>query len=57
LVAVDTEHPPDVPRKRRGRGYHRSGFYALKTTIAQLGPRVIDRRTGWPSRWGIPAPT
>ena len=32
-------------RRKRGRGYYRSGFYALKTTLRTLGPRVIDRRT------------
>jgi hypothetical protein len=29
----------------RRRGYRRSGFYTLKATLRQLGPRVIDRRT------------
>jgi hypothetical protein len=32
-------------RRKRGRGYSRSGFYALKATLRTLGPRVIDRRT------------
>ncbi len=32
-------------RRKRGRGYYRSGFYALKTTLRALGPRVVDRRT------------
>lgn len=36
----------DVPRQRkRGRAYYKSGYYALKTTLRALGPRVIDRRT------------
>jgi len=35
-----------LPRRRkRGRGYYRSGFYTLKTTLRALGPRVVDRRT------------
>jgi hypothetical protein len=33
-------------RRRRHRGYAKSGFYALKATLKQLGPRVIDKRTG-----------
>ena len=32
-------------RRKRGRGYYRSGFYALKTTLRALGPRVVDKRT------------
>jgi hypothetical protein len=37
---------PTPPRRRhRRRGYAKSGFYALKTTLKALGPRVIDRRT------------
>jgi hypothetical protein len=31
--------------KEGSRGYSRSGFYTLKTTLRTLGPRVIDRRT------------
>jgi hypothetical protein len=36
---------PDPPPTRRRRRYSRSGFYALKSALRQLGPRVIDRRT------------
>jgi hypothetical protein len=36
---------PDLPRTHRRRRYSRSGFYALKSTLRQLGPRTIDRRT------------
>jgi hypothetical protein len=43
--AAAVENPPAGPRVRRRRGYRRSGFYALKTTLRQLGPRVIDKRT------------
>src|SRR5262249_46311496 len=32
-------------RRKRGRGYSRSGFYTLKATLRTLGPRVVDRRT------------
>ncbi len=32
-------------RSKRRRGYRRSGFYALRATLRQLGPRVLDRRT------------
>src|SRR5262249_33385246 len=37
-----TTDPPPTHRRRR---YSRSGFYALKSTLRQLGPRTIDRRT------------
>ena len=37
--------PPAGPRVRKKRGYRRSGFYALKTTLRALGPRVLDKRT------------
>src|SRR5262249_14284443 len=37
-----TTDPPPTYRRRR---YSRSGFYALKSTLRQLGPRTIDRRT------------
>jgi hypothetical protein len=36
---------PDPPPTRRRRRYSRNGFYALKATLRQLGPRTIDRRT------------
>jgi hypothetical protein len=36
---------PDPPPTRRRRRYSKSGFYALKSTLRQLGPRTIDRRT------------
>src|SRR5262245_51150749 len=36
---------PDPPPTRRRRRYSRSGFYALKSALRQLGARVIDRRT------------
>ena len=36
---------PDSPPTRRRRRYSRSGFYAWKSTLRQLGPRAIDRRT------------
>ncbi|HUK64455.1 MAG TPA: hypothetical protein VLV15_14010 [Dongiaceae bacterium] len=32
-------------QRKRGRGYKRSGFYALKATLRTLGPRVVDKRT------------
>src|SRR3989442_11061656 len=31
-------------RRRRRRSYRRHGFYALKTPLRALGPRVLDRR-------------
>jgi hypothetical protein len=34
-----------VRRRHRRRGYSKSGYYALKTTLKALGPRVIDKRT------------
>jgi hypothetical protein len=37
-----TPNPPPTQRRRR---YSRSGFYALRSTLRQLGPRTIDRRT------------
>jgi hypothetical protein len=36
---------PDPPPTHRRRRYSKSGFYALKSTLRQLGPRTIDRRT------------
>jgi hypothetical protein len=43
---VPSERPPDACRSRgRRRTYKRHGFYALKTTLRALGPRVLDRRT------------
>ena len=38
--------PPETsqPRRRR-RQYRRHGFYALRTTLRALGPRVLDKRT------------
>jgi len=39
------DSPPTGPRAPKKRGYRRSGFYALKTTLRALGPRVLDKRT------------
>lgn len=38
-------HVPATRRRKRARGYQRSGFYTLKATLRALGPRVIDKRT------------
>ena len=44
------DRPPDASalpaRRRRRKQYKRHGFYALRTTLRELGPRVLDRRTG-----------
>jgi hypothetical protein len=46
--AAALNSPSDVQparRRHRRRGYSKSGYYALKTTLKALGPRVIDKRT------------
>jgi hypothetical protein len=43
--AASLDHPIDASPKRRRRAYKRHGFYALRTTLRQLGPRTIDQRT------------
>src|SRR5207249_4264645 len=40
------DRAPDACRaSRRRRRYRRHGFYRLKATLRELGPRTIDRRT------------
>lgn len=39
------ESPGNGSTKPRRRPHRRSGFYALKSTLKALGPRVLDRRT------------
>jgi hypothetical protein len=44
--AASAELAPDACRPRyRPRRYRPHGFYALKTMLRALGPRVLDRRT------------
>ena len=38
-------HARAAEKRSKRRGYRRSGFYALKATLRELGPRVLDRRT------------
>jgi hypothetical protein len=40
-----TDPSPVASPSRRRRSYKRHGFYALRTTLRQLGPRTIDKRT------------